>query len=58
MTRRRNNDRVGGARNDERRGGKGAASPAFALAVVATMKKTAVEMPSLWKAKSASHRDL
>ena len=51
------NDRVGGARNDDRHAGKGIASPNFGLAYGAT-KKTAVEMPSLWKPKNGFHRDL
>lgn len=45
MTRRLKNDRVGGARNDDRQAAKGAASPDFAPAVEPTAK-TAVEMTS------------
>ena len=59
-------DRVGGPRNDDRRAGKGTASPEFGLdhllrrrhATRNATTKTAVEMTSLWKPKSGSHRDL
>jgi hypothetical protein len=46
------NDRVGGARNDERQTGKGTAPPESGFDHVARPVKTAMEMPSLWKPKS------
>ena len=52
------NDRVGGARNDDRKAGKGTASPEFRSRARNATTKTAVEMPSLWKPKSGFHRDL
>jgi hypothetical protein len=50
--------RVGGTRNDDRHAGKGTASPEFRPRARGATVKTAVEMPSLWKPKSGSHRDL
>jgi hypothetical protein len=51
------NDGVAGARNDDRQVGKRTASPNVGLAHERD-GKTAMEMTSLWKPKSGSHRDL
>ena len=45
------------SRNDDRQAGKGTASPCLAL-VPGVRRTTAMEMTSLWKAKSASRSDL
>src|ERR1700688_1415955 len=54
----RSHDGVGGARNHDRQAGQGTASPEFRSRAGGATTKTAMEMPSLWKPKSGSHRDL
>ncbi len=51
------NDRVGGARNDDRHAGQGRASPLI-TGLARVNGQTAVEMTSLWKPKNGFHRDL
>ena len=51
------NDRVGGARNDDRHAGQGRVSPLI-TGLARVNGQTAVEMTSRWKPKNGFHRDL
>jgi hypothetical protein len=51
------NDRVGGARNNDWHAGQGRAAPLI-TGLARVNGQTAVEMTSLWKPKNGFHRDL